>query len=237
MNVIETTAPIKIEELKKYFADKETFYVIDYEASDLKGAKLLTYLSNLDIPSDIKLDRNSALFTELLLEYLNTPFLVNIPALEKETILLLLEYKSVGTFGYADFIVANKDLLDKWSAILDSLILFNTYCINSDEYKEGVKLMDRYDDNFTIGANFVSLLKYEDFYDFYTTIDNKNFKYHDAYFNNYMFKGKNLYNFWATPSNPIFLMTWAAIADEFDSQEFVLAVKKDIEEIQSVPSI
>ena len=47
MNVIETTAPIKIEELKKYFADKETFYVIDYANSDLKGSKLLTYLSNL----------------------------------------------------------------------------------------------------------------------------------------------------------------------------------------------
>jgi hypothetical protein len=51
MKIIETTAPVKIEELKKYFADKDTFYLIDYANSDLKGTKLLTYLSNLDIPS------------------------------------------------------------------------------------------------------------------------------------------------------------------------------------------
>lgn len=234
MNIIETTAPIKIEELKKYFADKETFYVIDYEASDLKGAKLLTYLSNLDIPSDIKLSKSSPLFNELLLEYLNTPFLVNIPMLEKETIRLLLEYKKVAVFGYADFITANKELLDKWASILDSLILFNTYCVNSDEYKDSIRQMERYDNNYVIGANFVSLLKYEDFYDFYTTIDSKNFKYHEAYFNNYMFKGKNLYNFWANTSNPVFIMTWAATAEEFDSVGFIEAVKKDIEELQSV---
>lgn len=237
MNIIETTAPIKIEELKKYFADKETFYVIDYEASDLKGAKLLTYLSNLDIPSDIKLSKSSPLFNELLLEYLNTPFLVNIPMLEKEAIRLLLEYKKVSEFGYAEFIAANKDLLDKWASILDSLILFNTYCVNSEEFKDSIRQMERYDNNYVIGANFVSLLKYEDFYDFYTTIDNNNFKYHEAYFNNYMFKGKNLYNFWATTSNPVFIMTWAATADEFDSAGFIDAVKKDIEELQSVSLI
>jgi hypothetical protein len=237
MNIIETTAPIKIEELKKYFADKETCYIINYEASELKGAKLLTYLSNLDIPCDIELSKSSPLFNELVLEYLNSPFLVSIPMLEKETICLLLEYKKVAEFGYAEFITANNELLDKWASILDSLILFNTYCVNSDEFKDSIRQMERYDDNYIIGANFVSLLKYEDFYDFYTTIDNKNFKYHDAYFNNYMFKGKNLYTFWATHVNPVFIMTWAATADEFDSPSFINAVKKDIEDIQHVTPI
>jgi len=53
-NIVETTAPIAIEDLKKYFADKETFYLINYKDSELKGEKLLTYLSNLDVPADIK---------------------------------------------------------------------------------------------------------------------------------------------------------------------------------------
>lgn len=234
MNIIETTAPIKIEELKKYFTDKSTFYLIDYDASELKGAKLLTYLSNLDIPSDIKLDKESPLFKELLVEYLNSPFLVNIAFLEKETIRMLLEYKQVAKFGYEDFIKENKELIDNWACILDSLILFNTYTIDDEQYKTDIKKMERFDDNFIIGANFVSLLKYEDFYDFYTTIDNKNFKYHDVYFNNYMFRGRNLYSFWANTSNPVFLITWGAITGEFDSDGFVDAVKKDIEELQSV---
>lgn len=234
MKIIETTAPIKIEDLKLYFADKETFYVIDYENSDLKGAKLLTYLSNLDIPSDIKLDRNSVHFEELLLEYFNSPFLVNIPFLEKEAIRALLEYKNVGRFGYSEFIEKNQELFFKWTQILDSLILFNTYCINDDNLKESVRKYEKFDDNFIIGINFVSLLKYEDFYDFYTTVENKNFKYHDVYFNNYLFKGKNLYNYWANHNNPVFLITWGAMAEEFDKDMFIDAVKKDIEELQHV---
>ena len=46
MNTIETIIPISMDNLKKYFVDKETFYSIDYENSELKGKKMLTYLSN-----------------------------------------------------------------------------------------------------------------------------------------------------------------------------------------------
>lgn len=235
MNVIETTAPIKIEELKKYFADKETFYVIDYENSDLKGAKLLTYLSNLDIPSDIKLDTTSSHFTELLIEYLKSPFLLNISFLEIETIRLLLEFKGVSKFGYEQFIKDNFELVDKWSSILDSLILFNTYTIDDENFKKAVANdYPKFSDDFLIGVNFVSLLKYPDFYDFYTSVNKDNLKYHEQYFNNYMFKGRNLYNFWANSANPVFLITWAALNDEFDQAEFVKAIKSDIEELQRV---
>jgi hypothetical protein len=237
MKIIETTAPVKIEELKKYFADKDTFYLIDYANSDLKGTKLLTYLSNLDIPSDIKLEAHTELADGLLLDYLNSPFLVNIPFLEKEAIRLLLQYKGVNDFGYTEFIKANKELLDLWASILDSLLYFNTYSINDDNYKEQIKQAPRFDNNLTIGINFVSLLKYDDFYDFYTTVDSNNFKYHEVYFNDYIFKGKNLYHYWANPNNSVFIITWAIVVDKFDPDEFVEAMKRDIEEIQSVPSV
>jgi hypothetical protein len=234
MKIIETTAPVKIEDLKKYFADKDTFYLIDYVNSDLKGTKLLTYLSNLDIPSDIKVEAHTELADRLLLDYLNSPFLVNITFLEKEAINLLLQYKGVHDFGYAEFIEANKELLKKWEMILDSLLYFNTYTINDNEYKEHIKTSSAYDKNFVIGVNFVSLLKYEDFYDFFTTVDPGNFKYHEAYFDDYIFKGKNLYYYWANTSNPVFIMTWAIETGRFDSDMFIDAMKKDIEEINSV---
>jgi len=237
MKIIETTAPIKIEELKKYFSDKDTFYLIDYANSDLKGMKLLTYLSNLDIPSDIKIEAHTELADALLLDYLNSPFLVNVPFLEKEAIRMLLQYKGVNDFGYTEFINANKELLNVWASILDSLLYFNTYSINDDNYKEQIKQSEKFDNNLVIGINFVSLLKYDDFYDFYTTVDQHSFKYHEVYFNDYIFKGKNLYHYWAHPNNPIFIMTWAIVTDQFDSDAFVKAMEKDIKEIQSVPLV
>ena len=52
--IIETKAPIAIDDLKKHFTDKDISFLIDYKKSDLKGEKLLTYLSNLDLPCDLK---------------------------------------------------------------------------------------------------------------------------------------------------------------------------------------
>ena len=67
MNVIETTAPIELEELKLFFNDKDTFYLIHYEESTLQGSKLLTYLGNLEIPCDIGFTTQEA-FDEILEE-------------------------------------------------------------------------------------------------------------------------------------------------------------------------
>lgn len=237
MNIIETSAPIKIEDLKKYFLDKETFYVVDYESSEIKGKKLLTYLSNLDIPCDLKINASSQEFLDLLKEYLTFPLIVNIPFLEKETVKMLLQLKKVNDFGYANFIEENSEVLEKWTQILDSLLYYNTYSINDPEYKDFIKNSNKFDNSLMIGVNFVSLLKYEDFYDFYTTVDPENFKYHEIYFNDYVFKGKNLFYYWATERNPVYLITWAIEADKFDPEEFANAMRKDIEEIQSVSLI
>ena len=49
--IIETKAPIAIDDLKKHFTDENVEFLIDYDKSDLKGEKLLTYLSNLDLPN------------------------------------------------------------------------------------------------------------------------------------------------------------------------------------------
>lgn len=237
MNIIETTAPIKIEELKKYFVDKETFYLINYEESSLKGVKLLTYLSNLDIPCDIKLESHTQSSDDLLLEYLNATTLVNVPFLELEAIKLLLQFKGVNDYGYSKFIKDNEEILSKWSMILDSLLYYNTYTINDDSYKEKIRNSQAYDSDLIIGVNFVSLLKYEEFYDFYMKTDPKNFKYHEVYFNDYLFKGRNLYYYWANANNPIFIITWAVETGNLDADLFGQALKKDVEEINSVSLI
>lgn len=81
MNIIETTAPITIENLKLFFENKETKYLIDYEKSILKEEKLLVYLSNLEIYCDIKFS-NVESFDELLKIYLKSSVIVKMPSLE-----------------------------------------------------------------------------------------------------------------------------------------------------------
>ena len=70
--IIETKAPISIEDLKKHFTEKDVSYLIDYSTSELKGKKLLTYLSNLDIPADIK-NVDLELVKEYTKEYIMHP--------------------------------------------------------------------------------------------------------------------------------------------------------------------
>jgi hypothetical protein len=96
MNVIKSAAPIAIDDLKKYFTDKTTFYVIDYAQSKLKGSKLITYLSNLDLPVDIDLTGCDPEQCYLLLkDYMNSPMLVNIHSLEYFVMYVLTEAKGL----------------------------------------------------------------------------------------------------------------------------------------------
>ena len=73
MSIIKTPAPIDITDLKKYFVDKETFFEIDYAASTIREEKLLVYISNLDLPCDIKVDNDDDVL-ELVRCYLESNF-------------------------------------------------------------------------------------------------------------------------------------------------------------------
>jgi hypothetical protein len=230
MNIIETIAPISIENLKKHFTDKEVFYLIDYKNSELKGKKLLTYLSNLDLPADIKEPD-----LELVKEYLHSVTLVNIESLENIIIDILLEYKNIlKTENYKNFINENGDIISKWSDKLDSLSIFNMYIVNSDEFKDYAKTFPADDTNSLEGVNFVSLLKQERFYLFFNKLNN-NIRFYTRYFDDYMFRGKNLFEFWSTPKNPMFLLTWGITQGK--GQEYIEAKIKDKEIIKNVASI
>jgi hypothetical protein len=207
MNIVKTIAPISIEDLKKYFVDKSTFYVIDYKNSTLRGTKLLTYLSNLDIPCDIDYSECSQHDIDaLLVDYLNTQMIVNISSLEKSITLLLCDYKDGRISEFAE---NNKDIIEKWISKLDSLTLYNMSIVSCEQFKEFTNAFLKDDSDSLIGINFISLLKNLEFYAYYDTpIDKNNLKYYNHYFNDYMFKGKNLFSYWANENNPLFLLTY-----------------------------
>lgn len=222
MDIINTIAPISIEELKKYFVNKDTKYIIDYKNSKLKGLKLLTYLSNLDVPCDIQLDILDPEFIDLLRDYLTCPFIVNIELLELATIHLLFHAKDMieevppnalnVSSMMSKFVVDNPDIINKWVNILDSLTLYNMYIVEEPTFVEFVKSHPLSEESSPNGINFVSLLKHEVFYSFYERIDRASMKYYQVYFDEYIFKGKNLYSYWANENNPLFLLT-ASIAN------------------------
>ena len=224
MNKIKTPAPISIDNLKLYFEDKETFYEIDYASSTIKGDKLLVYISNLDIPCDIIVESDEDL-EEILLHYLDSSFLVNLPSLESKVIDLLLQYKEIIPVKNESLLSSLKSQLTNWTEKLDSLPLYNMYVINDETIKSWVTESHTTDSTDSLeGVNFVSLLKRPEFYNFF---DKPMFepKYYSTYFNDYMFKGTNLYSFWAHTNNPMFLLTQAIASGQLNTQEYINAVK------------
>lgn len=204
MQTITTTAPIAIDDLKKYFANKDTFFVVDYAASELKGQKLLTYISNLDLPIDvINFDQ------EFVKDYFHSSTIVNLVSLEYAAIGILFEHKGiVDTHNHTEFIAANQPILEGWQRKLDSLSLYNMYTINAPEFKDYVESFPQDDSSTLDGVNFVSLLKHEVFFEWFASVDEDALCFYTNYFENYMFKGKNLYSYWAHENNPMFLLTW-----------------------------
>lgn len=233
--IIKTAAPISLDDLKKHFTDKTISYVIDYASSKLQGAKLLTYVSNLDLPIDIEFDPASAEGKELIKAYLTSTFLVNVPSLEIATINYLLNYRFEETPD--SFVVENKDLFDLWSRLLDSATVYNMYIVNDESLKEFARQLPEEKFETMVGINFVQLFKHEGFYTFYQKINQDNLKFMPQVFDDYIFKGKNLYNFWATDKNPMFLLTWGIAAGVITGSDYAQARGASLAEITNVAPI
>lgn len=229
--MIESIVPIELKDLKKYFEDKTETYLIDYENSTLKGAQFLTYLSNLDIPCDIK-----NMDEELISEYLKSQMLVSIPKLEKEIIAVLFEHKGLTkTDKYKSVIEENKEILDKWAGKLESLPLYNMSIVGEGAFNDFVESYPKDETEDVRGINFVSLLKHKEFYSYYQMPKENIVKNYTKYFKEYMFKGKCLLDFWGVKENPMFLMTWAIAEGKFDSKKYKEARTKDLEVLNATP--
>jgi len=203
--IIETKAPISIEDLKKHFQIENVSYIIDYSQSELKGKKLITYLSNLDLPANIK---NPDL--DLVKDYLHSVSLVNISSLENIVIDILFVKKNIAKGEhYHKFISENLEILDKWQNKLESLSVYNMFMLNSDKFREYAQSFPKDETQELEGVNFISLLKHSRFFSYYGKINNNTLKFYTHYFNDYMFRGKNMFEYWANEKNPLFLLTWS----------------------------
>jgi hypothetical protein len=220
--VIETTAPISIDLLKEYFMDNSISFLINYDESEIKGEQLLTFISNIDIPIDIKFSNDTV--HELLDAYLKTTNVVNIPSLERLVLATLLHMIGIDKKDHYQILVDKHiDSLSNWLDKIESMAIYNIYTIESarEELEEIFELDETKD---LTGVNFINLFKYENWYLLTTKIRKQPVLY-KKYFNDYIFKGKNLFHYWANKNNLLFLSTSMLTQKDFDINGFLKAVQ------------
>jgi hypothetical protein len=232
MQVIETIAPISLDHLKVYFTDKETLFKINYADSELKEDKLFVYLSNLELPCDLVFSSDEEVMAAVK-SYLHFSHILSVPILENLTISLLLQFKGIGEdkIWPEEFLNENSVILNSWVQKLESLTIYNLYTVDSEDLKDYVKTFKEDNTSSTEGINFVSLLKNPNFYMFYNSIDENNLTYYSTYFEEYMFKGSNLYSYWANENNPMFMLTWSIVSGELNYKEYFESIKNDEQEL------
>ena len=86
------------------------------------------------------------------------------------------------------------------------------------------------------GINFVSLLSNSELYRIFEKVNQSELKYYSSYFEKYMFKGQNLFSFWANENNPMFIINNGIASGSLDNTEYFNAQNKTIQELIDVSS-
>ena len=229
MNVIESikaenlrnvSVPLEINQIKEFFENKELFFLVDYSSSKIKGNMFLTYLSNLDIPCEIILTGASKEEKfELLKSYMETRNLNNSNTLRYMTAQIFLEKKGFNTLDIfealiltkeecSEFVLINAEMVNRWNTFISSVMIYFLTSVKTIEeefkFKESFKKID---DPHYIGTNIVQLFGVPAFLEmFYSVPADTEIFYFKQQFEEYMFRGKNLFEYFCNPENTLFLL-------------------------------
>ena len=213
--IISCTAPIQLDDLKKYFTDKSLNFHINYTNSVLQDKKLLVYLSNLGVPCDIILSDTFS-FEErsnLLKQYMMLPLIIDVPLLNLAASLVIFKAKGYNIedaypnpyFSEQEvnkFLIDYDDMIQKWIKFLDSCTIYAQKCIpelNSKEFLVGgIEIIS---DREYVGYSIVKLFSLSFFFHNYYKKPLGSLAYFEIQFEDYMFQGKNLYHYFATNHN------------------------------------
>ena len=213
--IIPCTAPIEIDYLKKYFDNKDLLFHIDYNNSKLQSKKLFTYLSNLDVPSDLVLP-NTIDFEEksdLLCEYMTLPFIIKLPVFNLAASSIVFRHKGYDMEdAYPDpyfteaeidlYIENNNEMVTRWVTFLDSCLIYAQKCIPELDVEEYLTAgIDIITDKNYVGYSIVNLFSLDFFFHNYYMKPVETLCYFKPQFEEHMFLGKNLFSYFATKHN------------------------------------
>jgi hypothetical protein len=230
MEIREVTAPLEIEQIKEFIDNKELVYLVDYKNSELQGIKLLTYLSNLELPAEILFDDCSFdQKEEFFKAYMNTRSVYRTESVLFNIASLLLHYRDIDCekiylnqiFSEEEksrFIENNRETIEQWEKFIESSSLFAQTCIDSLVDVENIKkAFGEINDQEAVGANVVNMFGLPAFMDLFFTAGYKHeMKYYTPQFEEYMFRGKNLYSFYVCEENTVFKMFLLHVNGELD---------------------
>jgi len=124
----EVTVPLPIESIKEFFVDKEIKFLVDYENSKIKDQVFLTYVSNLDIPIDIKDNIEQETLFKLIDCYMTVKTITDIPFLNSivsQIILTASGSQLSAKNGYLsneqldEFISTRREIISVWMAFFN----------------------------------------------------------------------------------------------------------------------
>lgn len=239
-NIKEITAPLKVEELKNFIEKKDTFYLINYKNSELRDGIFLNYLSNLDLPCEVLLNDCSYEEKEqLLLAYLNSKNIVDIESIALNISKILLEYRGINTNDVFEnpaltkeetlkFILAHEDVIKKWEHFFESTIVYALFIMKDVDSENDIKSqVPHIDDSNYVGLNIVNLLQNPVFMEmFFIPGTRTELSFFVRQFEEYMFKGASLFQYYHTHNNTILALMLGQYSGEIDRELFDQAIKE-----------
>lgn len=207
------TAPIPPTQLREYFTNNKIQFVIDYKNSRLKGTTLLSYLTNLDMPSDILVDLESyESYSILLKAYITQQGIVHCNSLAALAGEVIMHFATIPKeeWGFISpvpvewlqrFCEENEDTLATWSLFLNSMVTFMGKVTMKLEFNDNEQLLV-VDDRTVVGQNVVNLLRIPDYLCRYFAHANLSAQaYFKAQFETAMFSGHDLGYYFFSPGN------------------------------------
>lgn len=220
--VIETTAPIPVELLRRKYTENIRF-VIDYSTSRFKGRPLINFLNNVGIECQLKLDNNQESL-DLVSAYLNHPAVVDIPDLNDVVMNLMLalvgeeNYLAFEPEMFQKFVADNEAILKTWFRRVGSIGLFPFY-VNKTVERSFIEQFPVDEDASLPGLSFVQLMRHPLWPLLVSHIPQSAWCINPTFFNEYIFAGMNLMYYFSNPDNPLCM---AAITRDEDLNETLL---------------
>lgn len=233
-NVIKTIVPIPVDTLREIIGDPDIELIVDLSESTVAPLQAMIYLSNLDLTVDVVFNDEDRL--KVLDAYLKLPTLLKCPALETLVIQLVLHLKGIVPVDFfpSEWTEERREIITKWVSLIDSLIIYIPSIVEDDEMKAVLNAAPVDETNDMVGINFVNLFENPLFPLTLEHTSDHLIRNYVKYFNDYMYKGHNLYSFWASPDNSLhtFMMSMIddTVATDEEFSEFVSSLSEEVKE-------
>lgn len=237
-DAILVTAPLSVDVLKDLFLRKERSIIVDYDNSTLKGEPLFRYLSSLNVDFELKFGR--AEFTMEALEvWLSSTVLRPCKCMEELAIIVLGGYTDTPGCPLTrhclptDWLERNSKVLDRYVNLIASMPVFaQSTIVNADWDRRQFGVDDALDIDPRVGINIATLLHHPEFW----LIDGSKGKpsYFESLFEDSCYNGNNLFKYWQNKNNPIYTLSIAISAPDFNPVNFVTALEEGENHVASV---